>query len=92
MKRFSEITANFLSFCGITFSIQDLTNILNIILLIISIVNIFIVLLLNIVNWYKKAHEDGVITKEEKEELRTLIQDASEDVSKEIENYPRDSK
>lgn len=92
MKKFTEITTHFLSFFGITFSLQDLSNILNIILLVISIVNIFIVLILNVVNWYKKAKEDGVITKEEQDELRTLIQDASEDISEELGKKPRDNK
>ncbi len=92
MKKFTEITTHFLSFFGIAFSMQDLSNILNIILLIISIVNILIVLILNIVNWYKKAHEDGVITKEEQKELRTLIQDASEDIKEETGKLPHNDK
>jgi len=92
MKKFTEITTHFLSFFGIAFSMQDLSNILNIILLIISIVNILIVLILNIVNWYKKAKEDGVITKEEKEELHNLIQDAREDVNGEIGKLPHNDK
>lgn len=70
---------------GIWYGIANIKEILGIIVLVVSLIGTTVKIALNIINWYKKAKEDGKITKEEIDEGIGLIKDGFEVVKEGVD-------
>ena len=58
-------------------------DVLQTVLLIIGIISAMFSLFVNIYTWWKRASEDGKITKEEAEELKQIVDDGTKDFKNE---------
>ena len=76
-KNILEITGNAVMY-ALTF-IQT-KEVFEIISLILSILISIVILITNVIVWFKKANADGKITKEETEELVEIVKDGTEKI------------
>jgi len=76
----NDALSTFLGACGLTVSIQDLTQIINVVLLVVSLINILYGLGLNIYNHIKEKNFDKV-----KDDFEKAKQDIN-NIKEEIEN------
>lgn len=57
-------------------------EILQVISMVLSVLTSLVILAYNIWKWYRKAKEDGKITKEEIDELGDILQDGKDDIER----------
>ena len=79
MKNISELMINV---SGYMISLSATKEIIQIVALVFSIIGTILITLFRIKDWYDKAKKDGKITKEEIDDLETIIKDGKEEIDK----------
>lgn len=74
---------------GLLMSITQTEHVFQIIQLVLSILATLITTAYVIWKWYKRAHADGTITKDEVDEVFDIISDAKDEITDEIDNYKK---
>lgn len=81
------IIGTLLSASGALISAEQLDHIISIICAVLGVIIVLITsLLIPLIKWWKKAKEDGKITKEELEEGKEIVTRGVEEVKNSIEN------
>lgn len=83
---FSSLIAYVSGILGLSYTIQDIKNIASIVCTVLCIMSMLITFGITIVNKIKKAKEDGVISKEEIEDITDTIKDGIGKIKDQIEN------
>lgn len=79
MKNISELMIN--ASCYMI-SLSATKEIIQIVALVFSIIGTILITLFRVKDWYDKAKQDGKITKDEINELETIIKDGKEELDK----------
>lgn len=75
---------------GLAYSVQDIEGIASIVCTVICIASMIITFIINLINKIKSAKVDGVITKEEMDDIKKTIQDGVKDISDELNKNKED--
>ena len=84
LEKILPATGTILGGVGICLSVNDIQTIMSIVATCLSIITSVIFTIIKVVDKYKKAKEDGVITKEEQEDISNTIKEGTEEVSEKV--------
>ena len=84
LEKILPATGTILGGVGICLSVNDIQTIMSIVATCLSIITSIIFTIIKVVDKYKKAKEDGVITKEEQEDISNTIKEGTEEVSEKV--------
>lgn len=77
---------------GLMYTVQDIESIASIVCTAICIASMVITFIINLINKIKIAKSDGVITKEEMDDIKKTIKDGVDEISDEIKNKDKGEK
>lgn len=83
---FSSLATYISGALGLSYTIQDIESISSIICTVLCIMSMLITLVITIVNKIRKAKEDGVISKEEIEDITGTLKDGIGEIKDKINN------
>lgn len=83
---FSSLIAYVSGILGLSYTIQDIKNIASIVCTVLCIISMLFTFGITVLNKIKKAKEDGVISKEEIEDITDTIKDGVGKIKGQIEN------
>lgn len=95
MKTGLEITESVFNVFGVAVGSELIETTylwLGVVLLVINILSLIIKAVISLVKWYKKSKADGHITSDELDEASKLIDEATGNITKEIEEYNKNKK
>ena len=78
--RFLEVFSGTSSGAGIAYGIANFHEVLGIIVLIASLISTVLLTTLKVIDWYKKAKEDGKITADEVKEVVEVVKEGVDDI------------
>jgi hypothetical protein len=84
LEKILPATGTILGGVGICLSVNDIQTIMSIVATCLSIITSIIFTIIKVVDKYKKAKEDGVITSEEQEDINKTIKEGTEEVSEKV--------
>lgn len=90
MRKVGETISNCFNILGVAISVQDISNFINMLLLIVSLVNMSLILFFNIKDKIDKAKEDGVVTKEEIDDIVDTATEGVNEIKDKIDEYKED--
>ena len=83
---FSSLIAYVSGILGLSYTIQDIKNIASIVCTVLCIMSMLFTFGINVLNKIKKAKEDGVISKEEIEDIKDTVKDGIGKIKDQIDN------
>lgn len=83
---FSSLATYISGALGLSYTIQDIESISSIICTVLCIISMLITLVITIVNKIRKAKEDGVISKEEIEDITGTLKNGIGEIKDKINN------
>lgn len=94
MKQYRDIITSsigtIISFTGMSISTEQLAQIISIICSIVGLCITLGTIVLKIINWYKKAKEDGKIDDDEINELSNIIEDGKNEIAEHVDENKKE--
>lgn len=84
LEKILPATGTILGGVGICLSVNDIQTIMSIVATCLSIITSIVFTIIKVVDKYKKAKADGVITKEEADDITNTIKEGTQEVSDKV--------